>query len=83
MIPAGDFVLNASLVLGRLTFTILIEEAGRIGICSDYVFWGSRTTFDQVYKGHCGETPRSLFLGGGFWRGKKLVCHLTIFLQHE
>lgn len=31
---------------------MLIEEAGRIGICSDCFFLGgSRTTFDQVYKG--------------------------------
>lgn len=72
MIPAGDFDLNASLVLGRLT--ILIEEAGRIGICSDHVFWGPRTTFDQVYKGHCGETPRSLFFGGFSAGGRNLYA---------
>lgn len=81
MIPAGDFVLNASLVLGRLTY---LPSQPRRPVALEYaatVFLGSRTIFDQVYKGHCGETPRSLFFGG--WRGKKLVCHLTIFLQHE
>ena len=41
---------------------MLTEETGRIGICSDCIL-GSRTTFDQVYKGHRGEAPRSLFLG--------------------
>lgn len=61
---------------------MLIEEAGRIGICSDSVLWGSRTTFDQVYKGRALRRHLGHYFFGE-WRGGGLVCHLTIFLQHE
>lgn len=74
MIPAGDFVLNASLVLGRLTFTILIEEAGRIGICSDYVFWGPEPHLIRYIKGIAERHLGRYFFGGGFGGGRNLYA---------
>lgn len=56
MIPAGDFCLNAYLVLGRLT--CLLRRGGGWAVALEYaatIFWGSRTAFDQVYKGRCGR----------------------------
>lgn len=45
---------------------MLIEEAGRIGICSDcFFFWEDPEPhlIRYIKEGHCGETLRSLFLG--------------------
>lgn len=75
MIPAGDFVLTASLIPGRLTYlpsnreglVALVEQA------SDCIL-GCGTMFNQVYKGHCGETLRSFILGGG--RGEVTCTHI-------
>lgn len=50
---------------------MLMEEAGRIGICSDFFFFfgGPEPHLIRYIKeGHCGETPRSLFFrDAGGW----------------
>lgn len=72
MIPAGDFVLNASLVPGRLTYHL---DRGGWSHWLEYeatVFWGAEAHLIRYIKGIAERLPRSFIFGGG--RGKQLVC---------
>lgn len=75
MIPAGDFVLNASLVLGRLACHV--DRGGRSHwnmqrLCFTGV--PEPHLIRYIKEGHYGETPRSLFFRDGGGRRRNLYA---------
>lgn len=58
--------------------------AGRTGICSDYTFGGPEPHSVRYIKGTAERRlGRYYLIPLERQPGEKLVCHLTIFLQHE